>query len=175
MFPLIFVNRNMAIILFIILRPISAYITAKVSKITDAKRKNFSAVRNLADLYDKITASDMDLEGLIKNLDKYKNVINSIKRNLSNFYFKTGADVDFLYSIFNNIFLHESRLIYKSTKFINENLDDINSLYREISEIDMYLGIAISYSNLEDKCLVNFNDNFSIEAKNLHNPILYYK
>lgn len=39
----------------------------------------------------------------------------------------------------------------------------------------MYLGLAISYESIEDKCMVDFKEDNLLSAKNLHNPILYYK
>lgn len=172
---LFFVNMLLALLLFLILRIVSGVINHKVSKLSSAKYKSFLSIRNLQSLCLELQKSDLKLEGLIEDLDKHENLIKLIRKNLGSIYTKTGSDIDFIFTSFDNLFLHQARTICKSTDFVNENLESINNLYKGLADIDMYLGLAISYESIEDKCMVDFNEDNLLSAKNLHNPILYYK
>ncbi len=173
--PIFFINKGFAIMFLFAIVLTNIFLNMKIEDLVAGKTKSFSYIRNLVSLREQILKSDLKMGGLIENLKKYEQVSKQIKSKMGKFYVKTGSESDMVYIILNSLFLFQARRLYKTTKLINEKINEINELYKSLAKIDMELGIAIAYEDLKDKCIVEFTDKYEFIGEKIHNPILYYR
>ncbi len=145
-----------------------------LSKKSQGQSATFSRIRAYVGIAQKIATSDLKLGQDQEWLKDKKKFLDKALKSVGKNYSKTGSDADFIYDLLNVFCLLEARNFFKSTKFLNENLDKLKETYLHTGRIDMYLGLASLRQLLKDNiCLRETSD--KLEGQDLHNPLMYFK
>lgn len=100
-----------------------------------------------------------------------------IRRNISKISFneKFGSDAEVLVHYYNIIMLKEPKVFYKTTKLLNNNIENLFRLYQLVGEIDAYISVASYKDSLAYFTAPEFVDDktsFQLEAEELYHPLL---
>lgn len=150
------------------------FLSVHMEKATLGRSKTFGYLRGVLEVSKAIIKSDLDLGEFQKDLRDKSQDVNKFLKKLRRNYAKTGSDSDFLYSTINILCQYESVVFFRAVKFINDNLDELQEIYMLNAKCDMYIGLASLKKEMGAE-ITKANYGEIISAKDLHNPILFFK